>query len=208
MAGSSWCKGRRRNRGTGSSLVNTPTGLVDQLAEQPYRQAEEDRLLYVAATRAREMLIVSRWTGNQTLRAWGVLNNFLASAQELPVPQSVPVPSLEPLDSSDQAQSESSVTRLASHDRVRQPSWSIGSVTADAKHIVRTMCTADAAADDPTKVVSADTPTHRADAGMAWGTLMHGLLEHAMRHRAATREDLRRLGDLVDRRRAADSPLN
>ena len=55
------------------------------------------------------------------------------------------------------------------------------------------MRTADAAADDPTKVVSADTPTHRADAGMAWGTLIHGLLEHAMRHPAATREDLRRL---------------
>jgi ATP-dependent exoDNAse (exonuclease V) beta subunit len=38
-----------------------------------------------------------------------------------------------------------------------------------------------------------DTPSHRADAGMAWGTLVHGLLEHAMRHKASTREDLRRL---------------
>ena len=28
---------------------------------------------------------------------------------------------------------------------------------------------------------------------MAWGTLIHGLLEHAMRHPAATRDDLRRL---------------
>ena len=28
---------------------------------------------------------------------------------------------------------------------------------------------------------------------MAWGTLIHGLLEHAMRHQNATREDLRRL---------------
>src|SRR6185295_1913029 len=28
---------------------------------------------------------------------------------------------------------------------------------------------------------------------LAWGTLVHGLLEHAMRHRAATRDDLRRL---------------
>ena len=39
----------------------------------------------------------------------------------------------------------------------------------------------------------ADTPAHRADAGQAWGTLIHGLLEHAMRHKAATRDDLRRL---------------
>ena len=51
----------------------------------------------------------------------------------------------------------------------------------------------DASADDPSKVVVADTPSHRADAGQAWGTLVHGLLEHAMRHRSATREDLRRL---------------
>jgi ATP-dependent exoDNAse (exonuclease V) beta subunit len=51
----------------------------------------------------------------------------------------------------------------------------------------------EASADDPSKVVVADTPSHRADAGQAWGTLVHGLLEHAMRHRNATREDLRRL---------------
>ena len=47
--------------------------------------------------------------------------------------------------------------------------------------------------DDPTQVISADTPARRADAGMAWGTLIHGLLEHAMRHPQSTREDLRRL---------------
>ena len=29
--------------------------------------------------------------------------------------------------------------------------------------------------------------------GVAWGTLIHGLLEHAMRHKTATRDDLRRL---------------
>ena len=29
---------------------------------------------------------------------------------------------------------------------------------------------------------------------MAWGTLIHGLLEHAMRHQGSSTEDLRRLG--------------
>jgi ATP-dependent exoDNAse (exonuclease V) beta subunit len=48
--------------------------------------------------------------------------------------------------------------------------------------------------DDPSKVVSTDTPSHRADAGQAWGTLIHGLLEHAMRHKEATADDLHRLG--------------
>jgi ATP-dependent exoDNAse (exonuclease V) beta subunit len=50
-----------------------------------------------------------------------------------------------------------------------------------------------ASADDPSKVVATDTPTHRADAGHVWGTLIHGLLEHAMRYSNATRDDLRRL---------------
>jgi ATP-dependent exoDNAse (exonuclease V) beta subunit len=49
-------------------------------------------------------------------------------------------------------------------------------------------------ADDPSKVVAADTPSHRADAGQAWGTLIHGLLEHAMRQKQASSDDLRRLG--------------
>jgi uncharacterized protein DUF6946/HD domain-containing protein/PD-(D/E)XK nuclease superfamily protein len=48
-------------------------------------------------------------------------------------------------------------------------------------------------ADDATKVLVVDTQSHRADAGMAWGTLIHGLLEHAIRHKDASREDLRRL---------------
>jgi ATP-dependent exoDNAse (exonuclease V) beta subunit len=52
---------------------------------------------------------------------------------------------------------------------------------------------ADAPADDPSKVVTTDTPSHRADAGLAWGTLIHGLLEHAMRHKKATYSDLYRL---------------
>jgi ATP-dependent exoDNAse (exonuclease V) beta subunit len=52
---------------------------------------------------------------------------------------------------------------------------------------------AEPAADDPTRAITADTPSRRADAGAAWGTLVHGLLEHAMRHKAATRDDLRRL---------------
>ena len=38
-----------------------------------------------------------------------------------------------------------------------------------------------------------DTPSHRADAGLAWGTLIHGLLEHAMHYKHVTRDDLRRL---------------
>jgi len=166
---------------------------VHELAEMPYRQAEEDRLLYVAATRARELLVVSRWSGNQKLKAWGVLNDFLSGAKELPIPQTASAPSVEPLDCSKEAQAEFAVARIAADEQARRASWSITSPTADAQHIVRITRSADVIPDDSTKVVATDTSTHRADAGMAWGTLIHGLLEHAMRHRDVTSEDLRRL---------------
>jgi ATP-dependent exoDNAse (exonuclease V) beta subunit len=38
-----------------------------------------------------------------------------------------------------------------------------------------------------------ETYERRVDAGAAWGALVHGLLEHAMRHPAGTRADLERL---------------
>jgi ATP-dependent exoDNAse (exonuclease V) beta subunit len=95
---------------------------------------------------------------------------------------------------SDQAQLDADVARNKAQGAVTLPSWSIASVTAEAKHIERMARAAEpAAADDATRVVSQDTPSHRADAGMAWGTLIHGLLEHAMRYKGATAADLKRL---------------
>lgn len=95
---------------------------VHELAEIPYRQAEEDRLLYVAATRAREQLVVSRWTGNQKLKAWGVLNNFLTGANELRIPQTVAAPSVEPLDCSTEAQAEFTAARIMGDEQTRRAS--------------------------------------------------------------------------------------
>ena len=70
----------------------------------------------------------------------------------------------------------------------------MNSVTAEARHIARITHSIDASSDDPTKVIGTNTPSHGADAGHAWGTLIHGLLEHAMRQKNATPDDLRRLG--------------
>jgi ATP-dependent helicase/nuclease subunit A len=162
-----------------------------EAAELAYLQAEEDRLLYVAATRAREALVVSRSTEKLRTPAWAVLNSFLTRAAELPVPSSVNVSSVAPLDCT--MQSAAAKRQTVAHSLVNQPSWEVTSVTAEAGHITRMTRSVVISADDPSKVVAADTPAHRADAGHAWGTLIHGLLEHAMRHKDATREDLQRL---------------
>jgi ATP-dependent helicase/nuclease subunit A len=165
-----------------------------EAAELPYLQAEENRLFYVAATRARHLLIVSRQIPQKGTAAWGPLNNFLSSAKELVVPAAVSVMSSKPANCSEQAQVEAHVARNNAQRAVTPASWSITSVTAEAKHIAKMAgATEPAAVDGATRVVAQDTPSHRADAGMAWGTLIHGLLEHAMRHKDTTREDLRRL---------------
>jgi ATP-dependent helicase/nuclease subunit A len=164
-----------------------------QATEQPFLDAEQDRLLYVAATRAKNVLVVSRWTTTPRNGAWTDLAPFLSNASELPVPSCVSAAATPVQDFSAAAQAEA-VTEIANaHDRVNQPSWSVTSATAEARHVARMTRSDDVATDDPTRVVSKDTPTHRADAGMAWGTLIHGLLEHAMRFPQATPADLRRL---------------
>ena len=164
-----------------------------EAAELPYLLAEEDRLLYVAATRAREMLVVSRWTGNNRTPAWGALNKSLATASELPIPPATKVETVAPLDCRSAAQTAATDSQVLAHAVVNEPSWAVTSVTAEAKHISRITRSSDPSADDPSNVVATNTPTHRADAGQAWGTLIHGLLEHAMRHKSSTRDDLRRL---------------
>jgi ATP-dependent helicase/nuclease subunit A len=164
-----------------------------ELAELPYVQAEEDRLLYVAATRARHMLVVGRTTANMRAPAWGILNNFLTQATELAVPATVSVSNVIPLDCAAAAQAVASDARVAAHAIASEPSWAVTSVTAEARHIARITRSVDASPDDPSSVVATDTAAHRADAGQAWGTLIHGLLEHAMRHKNATYADLYRL---------------
>ena len=183
--------------GKGTRIVAQPAGWDQYEAEeQAYLRAEETRLLYVAATRAREMLVIGRWTntGGAGTRAWAAFEPFLGAATELPVPRRVALPAAERVDMSSNARAAAEAARQDAHARARQPSWSVTSVTAEARHIAKMARAAEpVAADDPTRVVVRDTPSHRADAGAAWGTLIHGLLEHAMRHQNATTEDLRRL---------------
>jgi ATP-dependent helicase/nuclease subunit A len=187
---------RVKFRNGGSRVLAHPAGWEQHAAdEQRYLDAEAHRLLYVAATRARDLLVVGRWarTGGRGTRAWTGLDRGLTGAPELEVPSAVPDLAEMPVDLSDAALASFASARAEATAAALTPSWSIISVTAEARHISKVVRKAEGAADDPTRVVSTDTPSHRADAGAAWGSLIHGLLEHAMRHKKATGDDLRRL---------------
>ena len=190
-----WLKIVRKNENSwADKLLAEPADWQDhENVEVPYLEAEDDRLLYVAATRAREVLVISRCMSNLRNPAWGILNDLLAEAKELNIPAKPTVAPVEPLDCGKDTQVIAENARNASLARLYEPSWSITSATAEARQIARMVRSVEVASDDPSKVVSTDTPTHRADAGHAWGTLIHGLLEHAMRHKAWTYSDLYRL---------------
>ena len=162
--------------------------------ELEYLEAESDRLLYVAATRAKDVLVVCRSTTRKGTPAWAEFEPLLLKAPELPVPAVVSLPAASLPDLTRGALERGVAAATAAHERARGPSWAATSVTAETKRLPRiTVGPDDGEDDDPTRVLVRDTPSRRADAGLAWGTLIHGLLEHAMRHKSATREDLRRL---------------
>ena len=65
-------------------MLGQPVGWDDMAAlEEEYLQAEEIRLLYVAATRARNLLIVSTYPEKSSLSPWAKLEPFLNGAGEL-----------------------------------------------------------------------------------------------------------------------------
>lgn len=196
--------------GQGKVLAE-PAGWTELAEEEKaYLDAEVDRLLYVAATRARDLLVVSRPQGkSRGTPAWDEFDAFLSQAPALSVPATVALPPPASVDLSDAALERATSAAARAHNKSRTPSWAAVSVTSEAKLLDRAerlaelSARADAsyaeagekadASADPTRTILPTTASHRADAGIAWGTLVHGLLEHAMRHKSATRDDLRRL---------------
>jgi len=182
-----------REFGKGEKVVAEPAGW-DQLHadELLYIQAEEQRLLYVAATRAKDMLVISRWAKSAGgRRPWEVFDRFLGKAKELAVPASVNPPAAQAVDLSPDTAAAAVARADQRHLHAVRPSWAVASVSTETKHLPKPSPVAES--DDPTGVISADTPSRRVDAGTAWGSLIHGLLEHALRHQHVTAADLRRL---------------
>ncbi len=65
-------------------VLGQPVGWDDMAAlEEKYLQAEEIRLLYVAATRARNLLIISTYPAKKSLSPWAELEPFMDGADEL-----------------------------------------------------------------------------------------------------------------------------
>jgi len=160
--------------------------------ERRYCEAERLRLLYVAGTRAKDLLVVCRVEGGKN-PAWGVFESYLQKVPELKIPAGKGGPTTSRPDVAEATRKAARGAREARLARVTPASWAVATPTGAKVRSTPAPPIRDVAAGGEVSAAATETPGGRVDAGAAWGTLVHGLLEHAMRHPGATREDLVRL---------------
>jgi ATP-dependent helicase/nuclease subunit A len=135
--------------------------------EAEFETAEKTRLLYVAATRAKEMLVVSLWKQGKSENAqgaWAPLAPYLTEdLTEAPTPAPAePAPPLSHLPAERETFARRSLERRAASAR---PTYAVASVTGMAH--------------------TGPAPDwERTGRGMSWGRVLHRLLEALIRDEA------------------------
>ena len=172
-----------REAGRGKMVLGRPEHWeTHEQQERAYLSAEECRLVYVAATRARDLLVVSRpEKGGGRNRPWQMLEPYLATVPALPIPPA-PVPAAPtPWNLSVGARAAAQQAREVRGQALGEASWQVESVTGTAHRA------------GPYGHPLQEGGTREPDTGMAWGSLIHFLLEHAMRGAQRDRAHLARL---------------
>jgi ATP-dependent helicase/nuclease subunit A len=144
-------------------LISQPVNWEERAEEEKkYGEAEETRLMYVAATRARNLMVISTYEGDiSNKRAWKALDDELGGVPELEIREKTAVKEREKL-----------VLRGGELDKARgklkgninaaiRPSYLVESVTSLAKK-------------------EKELPGWRKSGfGMSWGRIVHNILEVA-----------------------------
>jgi ATP-dependent helicase/nuclease subunit A len=150
-----------------------------EAAELEYVQAEGRRLLYVAGTRAKDLLVISRWAGGAS-GPWQPFAPFLEDVPKLRAPDA-DAPAAARIRASVEGRAADTAARSARLTTAARPSWRVDSVTATAHRA--------APVGRPVQAGRVREP----DTGLAWGNLVHGLVEHAARGPRRDREHLSRI---------------
>ncbi|MBP7571807.1 MAG: PD-(D/E)XK nuclease family protein, partial [Acidobacteria bacterium] len=187
------CISSKSNYGYGDVLVGRPRDwAVHEAEEEKYLDAERLRLLYVAATRAEDLLIVCRSEKQKANKAWKEFEAFLEGVPEIVMPPDPAPARAAEGDVSPKARMAARRLREEEHSLAREASWAVTRVTGH--HAVPS----EAPGAEPTGDLGVPSEARSAESrgeagGVLWGTLVHGLLEHAVRHAHASRGDLERL---------------
>jgi len=161
-------------------LAEPPDWAAHEAAELEYVHAEGRRLLYVAGTRARDLLVVSRWAGARSAGPWDAFAPYLGDAPALRVPDVEP-PAASRARVTLEARAVAATSREERLAAARRASWQVDSVTATSHRA--------APVGRPVQAGRVREP----DTGLAWGTLVHALLEEAGRAGHRDRAHLERV---------------
>ncbi len=128
--------------------------------EGRYDKAEEERLMYVASTRARDCLVISTYEENiGDKRAWGVLDDRLQDVSELEIPERGEEKEREKLKLKKGEWAVAKKQIEEKYERAILPSYGVESVTSLAKKD------------------KGRPEWRRGSYGMAWGRAVHKMLE-------------------------------
>ena len=151
-------------------LVSQPVGWADVAGRATeYLEAEEHRLMYVAATRAKDMLVISSYAVDQgPKKAWRVLDDALAAGPELTLPAEVRTAPAPPVKAAVSARDIAAMRRTIREraGRASRARYRLETVTSLAR-------SGEASADREIE-----------GRGREWGTAVHSLLLALGRARA------------------------
>jgi ATP-dependent helicase/nuclease subunit A len=143
------------------ATLSHPVGWEEKAEEEmQYDEAEEQRLIYVASTRAKDCLVVSTYEGALGGRhAWSSLDDYIQGVPELEIPDMRAVEEREKLELKKDEWEKAKEEIKQRRDVVAVPSYAVESVTSLAKKDL-------------------EMPEwRRGSYGMAWGRAVHKMLE-------------------------------
>lgn len=115
-------------------ILSQPMGWAKSAVEETlYETAEEDRLMYVASTRAKNLLVVSTYEGNLSRKSWELLDDYLVDVPELEIPEPSAVVGKEEVTVSERQYEGVRESLRANIERRLEPSYLVENVTSLAK---------------------------------------------------------------------------
>jgi len=169
-------------------ILSQPLGWCEAAEEETaYQSAEEMRLMYVAATRARNILVISTYAENLgERRAWAILDSALLAVPELGIPEGRVIEKRKKLDVPEEELAE---VRKKLCERVKtaaKPGYRVDTVTALAKEGLEI------------------PPRRRGGSGMSWGRAVHAVLDAVGRNIALGEETDLDINRLIENAMAAE----
>ncbi|MBI3780619.1 MAG: PD-(D/E)XK nuclease family protein, partial [candidate division NC10 bacterium] len=171
-------------------VIARPTDWEQHAGEElQYVKAEESRLRYVAATRARDLLVIGRYHGKSRAKnptPWMPFDEFLQTAPELDIPSLAPpaAPALPDLSPAARAAAEEG--RTSKYSRAASPSFVVRAVTELSD---RAGASDTRSASEELSGLTREPAGEAGPGGTAWGTLIHSMLEAAMRAQREMTDD-------------------